>query len=485
MSKKESIAKGGSSVAGARLLGMLLSFFLFLIIARHSTSYAGIFRTVITYLVIAEFIGMLGMHRWLATEITANPNKQWSIFLATNMVMFVVALLLMIAYLAISMNGIYSADVNLGIQLAILSLIPSGIYQCVQSAFIGIGRTYIVGVYNAAEYIIRCTLSILLIYLNHPITEVIGVFVATRWVVALVGFYQLTNIFGAHKWKSSTEDIQHVLHDAPKFLLIIAGHMSLRNAALVMIPALINEDGVAYFSVAYQLFDMIMIIPSVLAISSNHVFVNMANESSTALSEVSTQLLSVTSMAMFPCIAVTAAFATNFLTFLYGNHYIIASQALAILMVASGITMIDQVLSQVMTAKKDYSSDMTSILVGGISAALLTYILILHSGINGAAIAYLIATLITVVTRIKLLNSSFPFGRVFHSIAPPFMSALLIYLLCSYLLQLNSFSFLATSKYVWIASVPFVLVVYSLFLHLLGGLDKAKIKSIRTFLLEH
>jgi hypothetical protein len=65
------------------------------------------------------------------------------------------------------------------------------------------------------------------------------------------------------------------------------------------------------------------------------------------------------------------------------------------------------------------------------------------------------------------------------------MSALLIYLLCSYLLQLNSFSFLATSKYVWIASVPFVLVVYSLFLHLLGGLDKAKIKSIRTFLLEH
>lgn len=485
MSKKESIAKGGSAVAGARLLGMLLSFFLFLIIARHSTSYAGIFRTVITYLVIAEFIGMLGMHRWLATEITANPKRQWSIFLATNTVMFVVSLLLIAAYLLISTNGIYSADVNLGIQLAVLSLIPSGIYQCVQSTFIGIGRTYIVGVYNAVEYIIRCTVSILLIYLNHPITEVIGVFVATRWLVALFGLYQLTSILGAHKWKPSKTDIQHVLHDAPKFLMIIAGHMSLRNAALVMIPALINEDGVAYFSVAYQLFDMIMIIPSVLAISSNHVFVNMANQSSTALSEVSTQLLSITSIAMFPCIAITAAYATNFLSLLYGNHYIIAAQALAILMVASGLTMIDQVLSQIMTAKKDYSSDMHSILIGGISAALLTYVLILHGGINGAAIAYLIATVITVITRIKLLNTSFSFNTVLNSIAPPLMSALLIYLLCSYLLTLDQFAFLAHSKYLWMISVPFVLVLYSLILYLLGGLNQAKIKSIRTFLLEH
>lgn len=472
-------------MAGARLLGMLLSFFLFLILARHSASYAGIFRTVLTYLVIAEFLGMLGMHRWLATEITANPQKQWSIFLATNSVMIVVALLLSAAYLFISVNDFYSADINLGIQLAILSLIPSSIYQCVQSAFIGIGRTYIVGIYNAAEYILRCSISILLIYLNHPVTEVIGVFVATRWLVAIVGVYQLTHTLGAHKWLPNRADIQHVLHDAPKFLMIILGHVSLRNAALVIIPALIHEEGVAYFSVAYQLFDMIMIIPSVLAISSNHVFVNMANQSSAALSEVSTQLLSLTSIAMFPCIAITAAFATNFLTFLYGSHYTVAAHTLAILMIASGMTMLDQVLSQIMTARKDYSSDMKAILLGGISAIVFSYFLILHNGINGAAMAYLIATVTTVVTRVLLLKHTLHYQTLLQNIGQPLISALIIFVVCSYLLSLPQFAILSASKYLWIACVPILLTAYILILYLLGGLDQTKIKRIRVFLLEH
>lgn len=472
-------------MAGARLLGMLLSFLLFLVLARHSPTAAGIFRTVITYLVIAEFIGMLGMHRWLATEMAAHPSRRWSLFLATNAVMLIVAILLIAAYSGIAVYDFYSADINLGIELAALSLIPSGVYQCVQSAFIGIGRTYIVGVYNAIEYILRCTGAILLIYFDHPVSDVITVFVVSRWLVAIVGFYHLSHMLTADSWIPRLYEIKHVLHDAPKFLVIIIAHMALRNSALVMIPALMNDESVAYFSVAYQLFDMILIIPSVLAISSNHVFVNMANHSIAALNNVSIQLLSVTSIAMFPCIAITAAFSSNVLLFLYGSHYTIASHTLAILMLASGVTMLDQVLSQIMTAQKDYKSDMISILAGGISTAVLTYLLVLHGGIHGAAMAYLMASLITVAIRISILNHLVPFKTLWDNMAHPFLCAVIIYIVCCYARSLPFFAFLQHAKYWWLACVPPVLALYGLLLFSLGGLDQSKLQNIRNFLFQH
>lgn len=482
---KESIAKGGSSVAVARLLGMVLSFLLFMVLARQSPAHAGVFRTVATYFVIAEFIGMLGMHRWLSTEITANPTRQWSIFLATNVVMAAVAVLLIVIYLGIAMSGFYSAEVSLGLKLATLSLIPSGVYQCVQCALVGIGRTYIVGVYNAAEYVIRCSLSIALTYFDHPVTDVIWVFVLSRWVVALFGFHQLNQILGAHKWKPSREDIQHVLHDAPRFLVIIAAFLALRNAALVLIPALVNDAEVAFYAVAYQLFDMILIIPSVLAISSNHVFVNKAGQSDDALRSVSIQFLSVTSIAMFPCIAITAAFAHNFLMLLYGAHYTIAQHALALLMLTSGVAMIDQVLSQIMTARKDYHSDMISILVGGLSAILLTYLLVPRQGATGAAIAFLIANTLTVFTRLYILREVFTIKLLWTNMMLPTISALVIFILCSYGLALPISTIIANSKYLWLACVPLALAGYALVLYTSGGISAPQREDIRKFLFHH
>lgn len=483
--KKDSVAKGGGSVAVARLLGMVLSFLLFMVLARHSSADAGVFRTVATYLIIAEYLGMLGMHRWLSTEITANKNREWSIFLATNVVMLIATVILIAVYLIIAACDFYSADINHGLVLATLSLIPSSIYQCVQSALVGIGKTYSVGKFNAMEYITRCSLAILLVYYNYPVTDVIWVFVLTRWGVAIYGFYQLTHTLKANTWYPSKTDIAHVMKDAPKFLLIIGAFLLLRNAALVLIPALINDSEVAFYGVAYQLFDMILIIPSVLAISSNHVFVNKAEKSIASLKRVSTQLVSVTSIAMFPCIAITAAFSHNFLLFLYGTKYIIAKHALMLLMLASGLAMIDQVLSQIMTSRKDYKNDMKSILVGGISAAVLTYLMVLQAGATGAAMAFMLASLLTVITRLTLLHSTFPIQLLLTSIWRPALSAFIIFIVSFLCLKLPAFNVFAESRYWWIACVPLLLGLYALLLYLLGGLSNAKIRRIHHFLFHH
>ncbi|MDI1297806.1 oligosaccharide flippase family protein [Methylotenera sp.] len=485
MSKSDSVVKGGGSVAIARMLGMVLSFLLFLVLARHSPQDAGVFRTVVTYLVIAEFLGMLGMHRWLATEMASENKGRWALFLATNSVMLGVSIFLIITYLSISYLDVYSPGIDHGLKLAALSIIPSGIYQCVQSALIGVGKTYAVGKYNGIEYLIRCTVSILLIYLNFSVTDVIWVFVLTRWGIAFYSFYVLSQMLEADHWLPNKKDVAYVLRDAPKFLVIIFAFLTLRNAALVLIPALISDAENAIFGVAYQLFDMILLIPSVLAVTSNHVFVNKANQSNVALRRVSTQLVSITSLALFPCIAITAAFAQNFLMFLYGDHYLLAKHALMLLMIASGLVMVDQVLSQVMTARKDYKSDMISILVGGLSAAALTVVLVMHSGATGAALALVLAMLATVIIRLRLLRSVFPIKLLLLSTWRPSLASLITFIFFDMGLKLSMFSVLANGKYLWIFCVPIALILYVFLLYVMGGITLAKRTRIRQFLFHH
>jgi len=72
--KRDSVAKGGSSVAIARMVGMVFSFLLFILLARKSAESAGMFKTVMTYVIIAESLGMLGLqgnHRIFSIHFTA------------------------------------------------------------------------------------------------------------------------------------------------------------------------------------------------------------------------------------------------------------------------------------------------------------------------------------------------------------------------------------------------------------------------------
>ncbi|MFX9042801.1 hypothetical protein ABTN45_20545, partial [Acinetobacter baumannii] len=73
---------------------------------------AGIFRTAVTYLTISEFLPLLGMHRWLATEMAAQAHRRRAVFrVALGLAMGVSAVMALL-YLVIALTGIYSAPVS-------------------------------------------------------------------------------------------------------------------------------------------------------------------------------------------------------------------------------------------------------------------------------------------------------------------------------------------------------------------------------------
>jgi len=479
----ESVAKGGGALVAARMVGMLFSFLLFLVLARHSVIEAGTFRTILTYLIISESLGMLGMQRWLTVEIASNQENRWRLFLATSTVMLVVSITLSILYAVISYAGFYGDDLNQGLRLAVLAVIPTGIYQCIQSVWVGEGKNGLLSKYNAIEYIVRCAIGIALIYLGYSVIYVILVFVVMRWVMALYALACIGEHLQRDTWRPDAAEMRHVLHDAPKFVTIIVAFLLLRNSALVLIPAIIDEAETAFYAVAYQLFDLILLIPSVLAITSNRMFVDKAEQSVVALKRVSTQLLSLFSIVMFPCIAVTLVFAPNFLHALYGQDYLRSAPVLMFLMIASGFAMLDMVLSQIMMARKDYKNDMMSVVIGGGVAVVLTTALTYSYGATGAAAALMIALLVTVLSRMKMLSVLFPAKLFLTSLWRPVVAACLSFgVAYSAVHQLDMLSSVQTSKFLWIAFVPLVLGIYIVFLYLLGGINIAKRSRLRKFL---
>lgn len=487
--KTDSVAKGGSSVAVARILGMAFSFILFLLLARHSNEYAAIFRTVMTYIIVAEFLGMLGLHRWLATEIAPESARRWVIFLATNAFTLAFTIILSLSYLVIANANFYAAEYNQGLYLGALAVIPSGIYACVQSALVGIGRSHLMGKINMAENIIRCTISIILVQLNQPVTDIIWVFVITRWLVAIYGFIRLKKIFSrldqTQSWRINADIFRTIAHEAPKFALIIGAFLLLRNAGLLMLPALSNAEQTALHAVCYQLFDLMLVVPSVLAMTSINAFANKANASDAALKKAAIQLISITSMALFPLIAIAAGFGQQILHMFYGDKYLQGHFTLIVMMIAAGLMVIDQVLSQIMQAKKLYREDMFSIMTGGLTTLLFTPTFCLLYGALGAGLALVIGVIFTITARFILLKKTFTVRLLWISTWKQTLVSFILFVFVFWALRLEMLHAFAGSPFLWLTIVPIVLLAYGVGIYMMGCLKKSQMYRMRQFLFHH
>ena len=295
--KRDSVAKGGSSVALARMVGMVFSFLLFILLARQSAEAAGVFKTAMTYVIIAESMSMLGLQRWLATEIATLDQERWALFWTTTAFTLLISIILGLVYVGVTLTGVYDAQVNQGVLLGALAVLPSGLYACVQSALLGNGQSHYLGKLNMTENLVRCGVGIVLILQEQSVYWLIAVFVLSRWLVALVGFYFLQSELAHHSYKISAYFLNKLKHAAPKFALIIAASLVLRNAGLLVIPALSTLTEAGRFAVSYQLYDLMLILPSVLAMTSIHVFSNKAQDSGTALKQAAMHHASVTGVA--------------------------------------------------------------------------------------------------------------------------------------------------------------------------------------------
>src|SRR6516165_3059474 len=122
-----SVIKGSGTLIIGRVAGLVVGFVLLMLLTRRSAEVAGVFRTTVTFLVIMDFLPLLGMHRWLAIEISHRVELGSAIFVVACWFATSIAALSAVAYLGIASLGFYGADTSACLEVVALGTIPSAL----------------------------------------------------------------------------------------------------------------------------------------------------------------------------------------------------------------------------------------------------------------------------------------------------------------------------------------------------------------------
>lgn len=479
--RTDSVVKGSLVLSASRILGMGTGFLLFLLVAWRSREDAGIFRTAVTYLTISEFLPLLGMHRWLATEMAAQAQRRRAVFRVALRLAVGVSAAMALLYLIVALTGIYSAPVSHSLLLVSAAVVGSGLNLCSASALVGMGLTHRLGMLNLYETLARSLIGIVLVASGQDIITVIAVYAVARWVAALIGLHMVTSLTQGTDPDVSPALKREFRRQLPNLATGVICTIVIRYSAMVLLPWLRNEGEAALFAAPYQLFDLLMLGPTMLIYSSNFVFCEAALKSAAALRQSTHQLIYLSSLYVFPLAALAIVLAQPIVVFFFKLPFAGAAQPFQLLMLAAPVAALDQALSQTMVTAGNYRHDVVSTSAGAGIGVLATLLMASAWGASGAAAAFLLGTSAAVVVRLGLLRGLLDtavlmrFGH--RQLLAAILAAVAIALLNSHV-GLDRFG----RSPLWLAFASAGLFIYGLLLQRLGVLSRARVGRLRHFL---
>lgn len=483
--KTDSAARGGAIIMLARVIGMGCAFLLFLLLARHSEVEAGVFRTVVTFMIISEFLGLLGTQRWLAVEVAAEGQRRWQLFLAGCLLSVLTASCIALIYLGISFSDVYGPEISRGLQFAVLSTIPAALLTNVQTVLVGVGMSQRMGMLNLVENVTRSLLSIGCVLAGLHVLTIIAIFVLCRWLITLAGMVMVVRALRhGDAFQPPRGVIRELMQQVPRFALIMGSFLLMRNAALLLLPALVNEREVALFAVPYQIYDLALLVPSILALSTNYLFARQALRGPGALRWVVTQLWSVTSVFLLPLIMLALIFGSDLLHAVFGQRYDASLPAFYLLMLNVPLMALDQVLSQTMQSSKRFRQDAISVVMGAALVLAGTLLFGKSHGATGAAGTLLVAVVCILLVRMVQLHGLIRPLFLLRLVQRPLLVCMM---LGGVLWTVRHYLFYGqgmplVEQWGWLPASIAALPLYVLLLRKLGGLSQAKRARIRKFL---
>ncbi|MGH6888116.1 MAG: polysaccharide biosynthesis C-terminal domain-containing protein [Rhizomicrobium sp.] len=462
---------------------MAFSFLLFMLLARQSQVTAAVFRTSVAYLVIAEFLGLLGTHRWLAVEIAMRGPERRPLFVTGIAYALLVSTGIAVVYYIISYSGIYSGNISVALRFVACGALASACLTCIQTTLVGMGYSSQVGLLNLTENVIRALIGIALVLLKQPVLSIIIVFVATRWGIMIVGLAVTLIRLGGSDIRPRKDFFKLFLRQTPQFAGIMVAFLCIRNAALIVLPAISGERETALFAVPYQLYDLLLLAPTILALTSTFVLTRTAAQSRASLRLAIMRLLTITVSYTLPLTALSIAFSKNILVFLAGSRYAGATLPFSVLVIAAPLMALDQVLSQAMISDGQFRNDRIAVTFGAICAVIGTVALGSLYGALGAAVAFVSATIVTLLGRFYLSGKLLKARDLLLIARKPALASILAYFVSIALLWFTRMAGSDIVRYTWPALAAVGLVVSATVMVMLGGLSRRKCRRMGLFLL--
>lgn len=449
------------SVSGMRLITAAFSFVLFMWLARNwGAELLGEFSTLFTYFMFILQLPLLGLHIVLARDVATRSENVSEFFTNALAIALPVSIVLMLIIGFIG-QWVYPENMHKAFWLVGLSSIPMAFVVAAEAVLTGRENMHVIAMVNIVETVFRVSLCLILVALDFGLTALFVAFLAAKLMA--VGLYWYRGRLGSNfsLSKITWSQVVEYLRKSPMFFGILILSVGIGRFDFIFLSVFANMREVGMYSAPFKIYEMGLMVPSVITLVLFPMFARAFNDSRPAFERMYSTMFQITFLLGLPSVVLFAAMAEFVVPFIFGAEYAEAAVVLQILAFAILFIAMDQVLTVVVLAGHREDLELKILCVSFVVYMVLLLTLIPTLGYLGAAVATLITTCFKFflryfwVSRVMLMPAAIQlllkpmlagtgmlaallFSHYWLGLFPALLIAAMMYVTCSVLLKVFS-----------------------------------------------
>lgn len=425
------------SVSVMRIGTAFLSFVLFTILARYwGVEPLGQFSTLFAYFMLILQLPLLGLHIPLSRYIATDEASVTERFINALVITFPISVVLCIAMGLIGKYA-YEECLHAAFWLVGLSAFPMGIIVAIEAVLTGKQTMSVIAWVNMVETSTRVVVCLLLVALGFELPAIFTIFLLSKCLSVLL-YWRLARIAQYLDWsKIKASSISGYLSQVPTFLGILVLSVGMGRLDFIFLSLLDDMQAVGMYSPSFKVYEIGLMVPSVLATVMFPVFSRLYSGSFQEFDNVYQLMSKLVLVIGLPMIIGVAVLAKQIITVLFGADYVESSMVLQILSVVILIIALDQVMAVVLFAANKEKHELGLLVVSFILYVSLLLYFIHSMSYLGAALATLVAVSIKLVIRYFMTTSVLNTSHTWALMIKPALSAVMMLVVLWQLISIN------------------------------------------------
>ena len=413
------VAKNTAILVALKIVMPAFGLFLGLALSRHlGAEGLGRYSLVFGVLYFFNTLAPLGLSAIITREgakdrTAIEPLLGNALFLSTCASILVTGMMACFGYVL----G-YDEETRNALTLLSLSIIPFTIGMLFDGVFVALEKMQHIAATMAVEYLFKVGVAIALMYAGYGLSAVLVMAIVGRSLACLLGVVLLRRQGIRVRWAYDKAITRRLLRLAPTFLLITVFASLYWRIDIVMLSKLQPIAEVGYYSAAYRVFDLAMVLPYSMCLALYPSLAAAVHSDHTLLATLGRSTVRYMAALTIPVAVCMTVFSGPVLKLLYGPGFEDAIPTLSVLMWTLVFYGVVRYHAYVLLAADCQRIDLALNIVMSFLNIVLNLVLIPRYSHMGAALATLISIIAYGITQYWYLRTRLPGYAAQLSLAP-------------------------------------------------------------------
>jgi O-antigen/teichoic acid export membrane protein len=386
-----------------------LGLFLVLALSRKLGA-EGLGRYSLAFSIVYFFntLGPLGLNSIITRDGSRDRTRLESILSNALVLSTAASIFLSVAMVALSYAMGYDTQTRTALLLLSLSVVPFTIGLQFESAFVALEKMHHIATMMAVEYVFKVGGAIALLYMGYGLEAVLIMSIVGRVAACMVAARLLRGEGYAPRWQRDRDTAMRLLKLAPTFVLITVFASLYWRIDIVMLSKLQPISEVGYYSAAYRVFDLAMVVPYSLCLALYPNVAAAVESDNGMLAVLGRSTIRYLVALTLPAAICMSVFSGPILQLLYGPGFADAIPTLSVLMWTLVFYGVVRYHAYVLVAANCQRVDLWLNIVMSMVNIALNFVLIPRYSHLGAALATLVSILAYGVIQYWYLRTRLP-----------------------------------------------------------------------------